>query len=65
MPTSYPKFVLGQTKIGKTTLSVIVSWGPGLEEEISGFPNEREAQDWIDTKSKAWAEERLKRKPDA
>jgi hypothetical protein len=61
MPTSYPKFAVRQAKVGGA-LSIFVDWGHGLSEEISGFHNGQEAQDWIDTKSKAWTEERLKGK---
>ena len=64
MPTSYPKFAVKPAKAGGA-LVVFVSWGYGLGEEISGFQNEREAQDWIDTKSKAWTEERLKERSGA
>jgi hypothetical protein len=64
MPKHGPQFEIRPAKVGGA-YSIVVDWGHGLTEAISDFHSEQEAQNWIDAKSKAWTEERLKRKSGA
>jgi hypothetical protein len=37
----------------------LVTWGDRPSEQVGGFPNQAEAQKWIDHASAAWVQERL------
>jgi hypothetical protein len=54
-------FTIGRAKIGPGW-SVFASREFDRSDEIGNFTSQRSAQDWIDTKSRAWLDERIERK---
>ena len=58
MLTSLPRLqVRHSDTIGWETWTVRATWEDGTFEEIAGFQNEAEANDWITNKFQIWLEE--------